>query len=62
MSVLERTESGSDSREPPNMEAGARAFMEAFVSTEFLRRRLDDEARVRIDASSVSMLLAVADW
>jgi hypothetical protein len=36
--------------------------MEAFVSTEFLRRRFEEEASVRIDASSVSTLLAVADW
>jgi hypothetical protein len=43
------------------MDAGARAFMEALVSTEFRRRRLEDDAIVRMDASSVRMLLAVAE-
>ena len=62
MIVPERTERGSDSRLPPNMEAGARAFIEALVSTELRRRRLEEDARVRIEASSVRMLLAVAEW
>jgi hypothetical protein len=43
------------------MLAGASAFMLAFVSTELRRRRFDELASVRIDASSVSMLFAVAD-
>ena len=60
MTVPESTDSGSDSRLPPNIDAGANAFIEAFVSTEFLRRRLEDEARVRIEASSVNTLFAVA--
>lgn len=44
------------------MLAGARARIEAFVSTLFLRRRLEDEAKVRILASSDRALFAVADW
>ena len=60
--VPDRTERGSDSRLPPNIEAGARAFMDALVSTEFRRRRFEDDARVRIEASSVRTLLAVAVW
>ena len=56
-----RTLSGSDSREPPNSEDGARARTEALVSSELRRRaRRDEEASVRIDALSVSRLLAVA--
>jgi hypothetical protein len=43
------------------MEAGARAFIEALVSTEFRRRRFEEDARVRIEASSVRTLLAVAE-
>jgi hypothetical protein len=61
MTVPERTESGSDSRLPPNMDAGARALTEAFVSRELRRRRLEEDASVRIEASSVRTLLAVAD-
>ena len=60
--VPERTDNGSDSRLPPNMEAGGIAFIEAFVSTEFRRRRLEEDAKVRIEASSVRTLFAVADW
>jgi hypothetical protein len=60
--VPERTDRGRDSRLPPNIDAGARALMEALVSTEFRRRRFDEEARVRMEASSVSTLLAVAEW
>ena len=62
MMVPERTERGSDSREPPNMEAGARARIDALVSLELRRRRFEEEARVRMEASSVRMLLAVAVW
>ena len=52
--------SGKDSRLPPNIDAGARARMEALVSSELRRRRLEELARVNIDASSVRTLLAVA--
>jgi hypothetical protein len=55
-----RTLRGRLSRLPPKTEAGASALMEALVSAEFRRRRFEDEARVRMDASSVSTLLAVA--
>lgn len=55
------TLSGRLSRLPPNMEAGANARIEALVSTEFRRRRLEEDASVRMDASSVRTLLAVAD-
>jgi hypothetical protein len=51
---------GRLSRLPPNTEDGARARTDAFVSSEFLRRRFEDEARVRMDALSVRILLAVA--
>lgn len=61
MIVPDKTESGRDSRLPPNTDAGARALIEAFVSTEFLRRRLEEDANVRIEASSVRTLLAVAE-
>lgn len=57
----DRTDKGKLSRLPPNMLAGASAFMLAFVSTELRRRRFDELASVKIDASSVSMLFAVAD-
>ena len=56
----ERTERGRDSREPPNMEEGARARTEALVSRELRRRRLEEEASVRMEALSVRRLLAVA--
>lgn len=52
---------GRLSRLPPNIEAGASALIEALVSAEFRRRRFEDEASVRMDASSVKTLLAVAD-
>jgi hypothetical protein len=58
--LAERTDRGNDSREPPNKDEGARARIEASVSIDLLRRRLEEEARVRIDALSVSRLLAVA--
>lgn len=51
---------GKLSREPPNIEAGARARTDAFVSREFRRRRFEEEANVRTDASSVKILFAVA--
>ena len=56
-----RTLSGRLSRLPPNIDAGARARMEAFVSSEFRRRLLEEDASVRIDASSESILFAVAE-
>lgn len=55
-----RTLSGSDSRLPPNSDEGARARTEALVSRELRRRRLLDEASVKIEALSVRILLAVA--
>jgi hypothetical protein len=58
--VPDRTLSGSDSRLPPKTEDGARARTEALVSREFLRRFLDEEASVKMEALSVSMLFAVA--
>ena len=58
----DKTERGRDSRDPPNMLAGARARIEAFVSTLFLRRRFEDEAKVRMLALSDKTLFAVAVW
>ena len=55
-----KTLNGSDSRLPPQTLLGARARTEASVSIERLRRRFEDEARVRMDASSDSRLFAVA--
>lgn len=55
------TLNGRLSRLPPNIEAGARARMDALVSAEFRRRRFEDDASVRIEASSVKTLFAVAD-
>jgi hypothetical protein len=55
-----RTLSGRLSRLPPKTDDGASARMEAFVSSEFRRRRFEDEARVRIEALSVRILFAVA--
>jgi len=60
--VAERTLSGSDSRLPPQREEGAKARTEASVSKERRRRRLEEDARVRMDALSVRRLLAVAVW
>lgn len=54
------TLSGSDSRLPPHREEGARARTDASVSKERRRRRLDEDASVRVDALSVRRLLAVA--
>lgn len=60
----ERTLSGSDSRLPPQTDAGAKARTEASVSM-LRRRRFDDEARVTMLASSVSTFgwfVSVARW
>lgn len=57
---LDKTDKGNDSLEPPNMDWGAKARIEAFVSRLFLRRRFEEEARVIIEASSLNTLLAVA--
>lgn len=54
------TLSGRDSRLPPQTLLGAKARTEASVSIDLLLLRFDDEARVMIDASSVSRLFAVA--
>ena len=54
------TLSGRLSRLPPKTDDGARARTEALVSREFLRRRFEELARVRIDALSVRTLFAVA--
>lgn len=54
------TLSGRLSLLPPKREDGASARMEALVSREFRRRRFDDDARVRMEALSVKILLAVA--
>lgn len=56
-----KTLSGKLSRLPPQRDEGARARTDASVSRERLRRRLLDDAKVRIDALSVRRLLAVAD-
>jgi len=55
-----RTLSGRDSRLPPKTDDGASARTEALVSRLFRRRRFDDDARVRMDASSDNALFAVA--
>lgn len=54
-----RTESGSDSRDPPKTDDGAKARTEASVSNERLRR-LDDDASVMMEALSVQTPWAVA--
>jgi hypothetical protein len=56
-----RTLRGRLSRLAPNNEDGAKARTEAFVSRECRLLRLDDDARVRTDASSERTLLAVAE-
>lgn len=58
--TADKTERGSDSRLPPNIDAGASARIEALVSRLLRRRRFDEDASVRIEASSVRTLLAVA--
>jgi len=60
VTLLLSTLRGRDSRLPPKIDDGARARTEALVSKEFRRRRLDDEARVRMEALSVRRLFAVA--
>lgn len=61
LTVALRTLRGSDSRLAPKRDEGARARTDASVSRERRRRRLDEEASVRMDALSVRRLLAVAD-
>jgi hypothetical protein len=56
-----RTLSGRLSRLPPQRDEGARARTDASVSRERRRRRLLDDANVRMDALSVKRLLAVAE-
>jgi len=58
--VALRTLRGRLSRLPPNREEGARARTEASVSIDRLRLRLEEDARVRIEALSVRRLFAVA--
>ena len=58
--VLLNTLNGRDSLLPPKIEEGASARTEALVSRELRRRRFEEDARVSIDALSVSKLLAVA--
>jgi hypothetical protein len=55
-----RIDNGRLSRLPPQTDDGARARTEASVSRERRRRLLLDEARVRMDALSVRIPLAVA--
>jgi len=54
------TDNGSDSRDPPKIDDGARARTDASVSKERRLRRFDDEASVMIDALSVHTPWAVA--
>jgi hypothetical protein len=54
-----RTLNGRLSRLPPNSEDGAKALIDASVSMDLLRRRFDDDAKVKIEALSVSRLFAV---
>lgn len=56
----ESTESGSDSREPPQRDDGASARTDASVSRECRRRCFDEDASVMMDALSVSSPPAVA--
>lgn len=51
---------GRLSRLPPKTDEGASARTDAFVSREFRRRRFEEDARVSIEALSVSILFAVA--
>lgn len=55
-----RTLRGRLSRLPPHNEDGASARTDASVSNDLLRRRLLDDASVRMDALSVRRLFAVA--
>lgn len=59
--VVLRRLNGRLSRLPPQSDDGAKARTDASVSIEFLRLRLEDDARVRMDALSVRMLFAVAE-
>jgi len=54
-----KTLSGRLSRLPPNIEEGARARTDASVSMDLLRRLLEDDASVKIEALSVNKLFAV---
>lgn len=56
-----KTLRGKLSRLPPQRDEGARARTEASVSRDRRRRRLLDDASVRMDALSVRRLLAVAE-
>jgi hypothetical protein len=60
-SLPDKTLNGKLSLLPPNTDDGAIARTDASVSILLLRLRLDDEARVRIDALSVRRLFAVAE-
>ena len=60
LSSEERKLRGSDSRDPPHTDAGARARIDASVSKEWRLRRLEEDARVIIDALSVRRPFAVA--
>ena len=55
-----KTDRGRDSRLPPHSDEGAIARTDASVSKDRRRRRLLDDASVKIDALSVNRLLAVA--
>lgn len=55
-----RTLKGKLSRLPPQSEEGARARTDASVSIDRRRRRLLEDASVRMDALSVNKLFAVA--
>jgi hypothetical protein len=55
-----RTLRGRLSRLPPNNEDGASARTDASVSIDLRLRLFEEDARVRMDALSVSKLLAVA--
>ena len=58
--VALNTLNGRLSRLPPKTEDGAKARTDASVSIDRLRLRLEDEAKVKIDALSVRRLFAVA--
>ena len=51
---------GRLSLEAPKRDAGANALIEALVSSEFRRRRFDEDARVSKEALSVRRLFATA--
>jgi hypothetical protein len=60
MTVPLSTDNGRDSRLPPNIDPGGMAFIDALVSTLLRLRRFEDDASVKIEASSVRTLFAVA--